>query len=164
MTDIVVAFSTVPTIATARQLARDLLRQRLVACVNVVPGVESHYRWQGEVRLDAEVLIVMKTRQDRVAPLRAWVEANHGYSTPELVIMPVTAGSEPYLEWVTAETRSLTVMMIDPPGGWRYGFPRTYDPTRDGAMREFLLAHGYPEGDVDFALEHMRAWEVVRDA
>ena len=56
------------------------------------------------------------------------------------------------------------VMMIDPPGGWRYGFPRTYDSTRDGPMREFLLANGYPEGDVDFALDHMRAWEVARDA
>ena len=105
MTDIVIAFSTVPTIATARELVRDLLRQRLVACVNIVPGIESHYKWQGEVRQDAEVLMIMKTTQDRVDALRAWIEANHSYSTPELVVMPVTAGSEPYLAWVNAETR-----------------------------------------------------------
>lgn len=49
-------------------------------------------------------------------------------------------------------------MMIDPPSGWRYGFPRVYDEAQDGAMREFLLAAGYPERDVDFALEHMRSW------
>ena len=164
MTDIVVAFSTVRDINTARKLATDLLRQRLVACVNVIPGVESHYRWQGEVRLDAEVLIIMKTRQDRVPALRDWIETYHGYTTPELVVMPVTAGSGPYLEWVDQETCSPTVMMIDPPSGWRYGFPREYDAGRDGGMREFLLANGYPERDVDFALEHMRAWEVARDA
>ena len=164
MTDIVVALSTVPTLVAARELARNLLDQRLVACVNIVPGIESHYRWQGEIRQDAEVMIVMKTTQDRVEALQDWIEARHGYTTPELVVMPVTAGSEPYLEWVGAETRPETVMMIDPPSGWRYGFPRSYDSKRDGAMRDFLLANGYPEGDVDFALDHMRAWEVARDA
>ena len=54
--------------------------------------------------------------------------------------------------------------MIDPPGGWRYGFPLAYDEKQDGPMREFLLANGYPERDVDFALKHMRAWKVARDA
>lgn len=50
--------------------------------------------------------------------------------------------------------------MIDPPTGWRYGFPRPYDETTDGPMREFLLAHGYPALDVDFALQYMRSWPV----
>lgn len=48
--------------------------------------------------------------------------------------------------------------MIDPPTGWKYGFPRPYDEATDGSMREFLLTHGYPEKDVDFALEYMRCW------
>ena len=49
-------------------------------------------------------------------------------------------------------------MMIDPPTGWRYGFPRAYDAEVDGDMRDFLLLHGYPEQDVDFALQYMRCW------
>ena len=48
--------------------------------------------------------------------------------------------------------------MIDPPSGWRYGFPRAYDAEVDGDMRDFLLLHGYPERDVDFALQYMRCW------
>ena len=52
-------------------------------------------------------------------------------------------------------------MMIDPPEGWRYGFPREYDDARDGPMREFLLKHGYPRKDVDFALEYMGCWPVA---
>ena len=52
------------------------------------------------------------------------------------------------------------VYMIDPPAGWRYGFPRAYNAEQDGDMRDFLLAAGYPERDVDFALEHIRAWEI----
>jgi hypothetical protein len=50
-------------------------------------------------------------------------------------------------------------MMIDPPEGWRYGFPRGYDGAKDGTMREFLLSHGYPLKDVDFALQYMRCWQ-----
>lgn len=50
--------------------------------------------------------------------------------------------------------------MIDPPSGWQYGFPRLYDDLQDGSLREFLIRHGYPEKDVDFALEHMRSWSV----
>ena len=49
-------------------------------------------------------------------------------------------------------------MMIDPPEGWRYGFPRLYNGAKDGTMREFLLSHGYPRKRVDFALQHMRCW------
>lgn len=54
-------------------------------------------------------------------------------------------------------------MMIDPPEGWRYGFPRSYDDAKDGSMREFLLRHGYPLKDVDFALQYMRCWQAETD-
>lgn len=56
-----------------------------------------------------------------------------------------------------------TPRWVDPPSGWRFGFPRIYDPLKYGTMEDFLIHHGYPEDGVDFALKHMRVWEVEKD-
>ena len=100
-----IALVTAPDLAVARQLARGILENRLAACVNLVPGVESHYWWEGELCCETEVLMVLKTTGDKLAALEAWVLAEHPYDTPEFVVLPIESGSARYLEWITASVR-----------------------------------------------------------
>jgi len=96
----VVALSSVGSAEDAERLARALVERRLAACVNVVPGVVSHYRYQGELHRDAEWLLVVKTRVERMAALRTALVELHPYELPELVALEITDGSEKYLEWL----------------------------------------------------------------
>ena len=100
-----VALSTTPDRATALAVARSLVSERLAACVNLVPRITSVYRWEGAVEEDDEVLLVIKTRDDRIAPLRERVLALHPHDVPEVLALPSAGGSEPYLEWVRKESR-----------------------------------------------------------
>jgi periplasmic divalent cation tolerance protein len=102
---VVVVLITAPEEETARRIARALVEERLAACVNLLPGVRSIYRWQGDVEEAAEVLLIAKTHAERVAALAARVQALHPYELPEVVTLPVTDGSEAYLRWVVAESR-----------------------------------------------------------
>ncbi len=97
---IVVALTTVGAAADAERLARALVEGRLAACVNVVPGVVSTYRWKGAVERDEEQLLVVKTRADRIDALREALVTLHPYELPEFVVLPVEAGHAPYLAWV----------------------------------------------------------------
>jgi periplasmic divalent cation tolerance protein len=99
-TGVLVALTTFPTAERAGEVARTLVGEGLVACVNIVPGVRSIYAWKGEISDDAEVLCVLKTRSDRLEALRARLVALHPYEVPELVVLEVTGGHEPYLAWV----------------------------------------------------------------
>jgi periplasmic divalent cation tolerance protein len=96
----VVALSTVGTAGDAERIARALVERRLAACVNVVAGVVSIYRWKDGVERDEERLLVVKTRADRVEALREALVALHPYELPELVVLPVEAGHLPYLAWI----------------------------------------------------------------
>jgi periplasmic divalent cation tolerance protein len=96
----IVALSTVGTAEDAERLARALVERRLAACVNVVPGVVSHYRFKGELCRDEERLLVIKTRAERLDALRAALVELHPYQVPELVALEITAGHEPYLAWL----------------------------------------------------------------
>jgi periplasmic divalent cation tolerance protein len=98
-----VALSTAPDADTAARIARVLVEERLAACVNLIPAVRSIYRWQGRIEDEAEVLLVIKTRIERVEALAARLRALHPYELPELVALPVAAGLAPYLDWVAAE-------------------------------------------------------------
>lgn len=100
MSDRVVAFSTLGSAADAERIGRALVEQRLAACVNVVPGVVSFYRWQGELQRDQEWLLVIKTRAEALPPLRTALIALHPYELPELVACPIVSGHEPYLRWI----------------------------------------------------------------
>jgi periplasmic divalent cation tolerance protein len=102
---IAVALTTAPSADKAAELARALVGEGLAACVNIVPGVRSIYAWKGEIVDDAEVLCVMKTRADRVEALRARLVALHPYEVPELVVLDVAGGHEPYLSWVESSVR-----------------------------------------------------------
>lgn len=98
-----VVLVTAPDAETGAALGRALVAERLVACVNLVPGVRSIYRWEGRVEEDGEVLLVIKTRADRLAALRERVVALHPYDVPEVVALPVVGGSPAYLDWVREE-------------------------------------------------------------
>jgi len=95
-----VVLVTAPDAAIGARLARTLVEERLAACVNLVPGVRSVYRWEGAVHEDDEVLLVIKTREDRVAALSQRVQELHPYELPELLAVGVGGGSERYLAWL----------------------------------------------------------------
>lgn len=95
-----VVYVTAPTSEEGERLARGLVEGKLAACVNVVKGIRSIYRWRGEVEEADEVLLVAKTREDLVDRLAAWVKANHTYTIPEVVALPIVAGHDPYLRWI----------------------------------------------------------------
>jgi periplasmic divalent cation tolerance protein len=95
---------TTPDRASARRLARALVGERLAACVNILGGLRSIYRWKGEVRDDAEVLLLVKSRRPLLRALVARVKVLHSYSIPEVLALPVAAGNAPYLAWLRKET------------------------------------------------------------
>ncbi len=105
MTGRVVVLCTVGSGEDAERIARGLLDRRLAACVNVVPGVTSFYRWKGEVAQDAEHLLVMKTTAARFEALREALVELHPYDVPEIVELPIERGHAAYLDWIDASVR-----------------------------------------------------------
>lgn len=103
MSRVLVALSTAPSAAVARKLARALVAERLCACVNVVPGVRSFYRWEGKLHDDRELLLVMKLPAARLPALKKRLPALHPYELPELVVLEVKDGLPGYLSWVLRE-------------------------------------------------------------
>lgn len=97
-----VLVTTVATEIDAERLAGELLGSRAAACIQTLP-IASHYRWEGEVHKDPEILLLIKTPSARAAAARAVVEAVHPYDVPEVVVLDGEA-SEPYLAWMTGET------------------------------------------------------------
>ncbi len=102
--------TTVPTEPEAQGLARGLVEARLAACVQVEPGLQSHYRWQGELQADAEVRLTVKTVPAARAAVEAFVRRYHPYELPQLLWQEMEA-SEAYADWVRAE-----VAVPDPAG------------------------------------------------
>ena len=95
-----VVLVTAPDVKVARKLAAACLEARAAACVNIVPGVESHYWWQGKLERGNELLLVIKTTTARLSALEKCVLANHPYDTPEFVVLPISSGNRRYLEWI----------------------------------------------------------------
>lgn len=100
----VVVLSTAPDDDVAVRVARALVEGGLAACVNIVPGVRSIYRWQGKLCDDAERLLVIKTRAERADEVVAAIKANHTYECPEAIALPITGGAEAYLAWLQEST------------------------------------------------------------
>jgi periplasmic divalent cation tolerance protein len=98
----VVVLSTVGSAGDAERIAQALVEQGHAACVNVVPGVLSFYRWKGETARDSEWLMVMKTTAGRFEALREALVEIHPYEVPEVVELPIERGHAPYLEWIDA--------------------------------------------------------------
>jgi periplasmic divalent cation tolerance protein len=99
-TPCVTALVTAPDVETARKIAKAALDQKLAACANIIPGVESHYWWEGKLEQSAEVLIIFKTTVKMQIALRECVLANHPYETPEFIAQTIDFGSDAYLTWI----------------------------------------------------------------
>jgi periplasmic divalent cation tolerance protein len=93
---------TAPDLKTARRLARAALDARLIACANLVPRIESHYRWKGKIERSSEVLMILKTTTKCLAKLEKLIIAGHPYDTPEFVVVDLRGGNRRYLDWLSA--------------------------------------------------------------
>jgi periplasmic divalent cation tolerance protein len=101
----VLVLSTVGKREDAEKIADALVGERLAACVNVVPGLLSVYRWKGAVEREDEVLLLIKTRAERVEEMGARLRALHPYELPEMIVLPIAGGHGPYLDWIADGVR-----------------------------------------------------------
>ena len=104
--DLVVVLVTAGSTEEAQGIATSLVEERLAACVNIVGPVESVYRWEGKVQRDQERLLVIKARSSSFDRLAERVRELHSYDTPEVIALPIVAGSEAYLKWLQASTKA----------------------------------------------------------
>jgi periplasmic divalent cation tolerance protein len=104
MTDKIVLFTTCRSPDEAERLARMVVERRLAACVNILPPVRSIYRWRGKIEESAESLLLIKTSRPRFDELSEALRAAHSYEVPEILALPVVAGSPGYLDWLEKET------------------------------------------------------------
>lgn len=100
-----VVLTTVAGLEEAHALARTLVEEQLAACVNVLPEMTSHYRWEGRVHQEPEHLLIIKTMEARLADLRTRLHQLHRYDLPEFLVLPVAGGSPAYLEWLASSSR-----------------------------------------------------------
>lgn len=97
--------TTCPGNITAKQIANEVVMERLGACVQVIPGVQSFFRWVQRVDTSEELLLLIKTTVERYPELEARIKAIHPYDIPELIAIPITGGLEEYLTWIENNTR-----------------------------------------------------------
>lgn len=100
---VMVALTTAPSAEVAERIGRSLVEDRLAACVNVVAGITSIFKWEGSIERESEVLVILKTTAGHVEALERRVVELHPYEVPEVIAFPVEAGHAPYLSWVRAE-------------------------------------------------------------
>lgn len=105
-TDYVLVLTTLPADADAATFAHTLVETRLAACVNLLPGMESVYRWEGRVEQERERQLVIKTARSRVVALWERVRELHPYEVPEFIVLPIVDGNDAYLRWVGESTRT----------------------------------------------------------
>jgi len=98
-------FITTSSSEEGQRIAETLVQERLAACVNIVPAIISIYRWQGEVHRDSEVLLIAKSRPELFESLAARVKELHSYEVPEIIALPIVAGSKAYLSWINESVK-----------------------------------------------------------
>jgi periplasmic divalent cation tolerance protein len=102
----VFVYTTHPSLVEAERTGKAVLEKRLAACVNILPGMISHYWWEGKVERGEEVVMIIKTRASLAEEVRAAVKAMHSYSTPAILVLPIEGGEPAYLEWLMKETEA----------------------------------------------------------
>ncbi|HEY7663388.1 MAG TPA: divalent-cation tolerance protein CutA [Xanthobacteraceae bacterium] len=100
----VLVYTTFPSVVEAERAGRALVERRLCACVNIIPGMISHYWWQGAVERGEEAVMIIKTRDALAERVRRAVKEMHSYSTPAILVIPLASVDEDYLGWLMAET------------------------------------------------------------
>ncbi len=103
--ELIVIFCTVPDDETAERLATGLIEERLAACVKVIPGVRSFYRWEGKIEVGSEIQMLIKTRRLHFDAIEEWIGEHHPYEVPELVALLASDVGGPYAKWAAEETR-----------------------------------------------------------
>jgi periplasmic divalent cation tolerance protein len=98
---ILLALSTFPDAETARRVSNQLVSERLAACANVLPTIESIYRWKGKIESASETLVFFKVSQERQSTFQDKLRSLHPYDVPEIIFVPVASGLPEYLEWVS---------------------------------------------------------------
>lgn len=105
MSEPIVAMTTTNTQREAKELASKLVEDRIAACVQIIPKINSIYEWNGEIHDDQEYLLLIKTLDDRLPKLTKILEKEHSYDVPEFLVLPVMGASEDYLEWMSDVTK-----------------------------------------------------------
>ena len=104
--DILLVITNCPDESCANAIALALVEERLAACVNILPRVQSVYRWQGAVESASEIPLLIKTSAERYPALEAAIRARHPYDVPEIIALPLSQGLPAYLNWVAAELQA----------------------------------------------------------
>ncbi len=102
--DVLLVLVTVPDMVSAKKIAEHVVESKNAACVNIIPGLTSVYRWEGKVNTDSELLLLIKTVRSTVAALKETVIDLHPYDVPEFIEIGINGGFEPYLDWISNET------------------------------------------------------------
>ena len=100
----VLIYSTFPSAEAAESVGRELIERQLAACVNVIAGMTSLYRWEGKIARDSEAVMIIKTRLGAVEAAIAAVKERHSYTNPALLVVPVEGGAADYIAWLMSET------------------------------------------------------------
>ena len=103
--DAVMAMTTTNQAREARSLAELLVKERMAACVQIVPKVESVYEWDGKIHADQEYLLIIKTRERRVDAIKKALEKHHSYEVPEFTVLPIVDGMDEYMKWLEEGTK-----------------------------------------------------------
>lgn len=103
-TELALIYTTFPDVESAKEIGGHLVAERLAACTNILPGMISVFRWEGEIATEGEVAMIVKTRRDLVDAVTAAVVEKHPYDVPAVVALPVSGGSKPFLDWIGEET------------------------------------------------------------
>lgn len=103
---VLLALSTFPDAETARKISNQLIEEKLAACANILPAIESIYRWKGKIETGNEVIVFFKTSEDRQSVFQEKLRSLHPYEVPEIVFIPVVGGLPEYLRWVAESCAS----------------------------------------------------------
>jgi periplasmic divalent cation tolerance protein len=98
---VLLALSTFPDQETAREISNELVTKKLAACANILPGVESIYRWKENIESGNEILVLFKLSEDRQSAFQEKLRSLHPYEVPEIIFIPISSGLPEYLRWVT---------------------------------------------------------------
>ncbi len=111
--DIITLLTTFSDAEVARQIGTQLIESQLVACVNVMPAVESIFRWQGELKIEGEAFALVKTTRAKLVELEAWLQTHHPYEVPEILVITPEAGSARYFSWVRESVSATGETAVD---------------------------------------------------
>jgi len=112
MESVVFVYTTYPALVEAERAGRMLVERRLAACVNILPGMISHYWWQGKIERGEEIVMIVKTRAALAEAVGNAVKDSHSYTTPAIAVLPVTGGDSAYLGWIVAETEQSAISQL----------------------------------------------------